>query len=74
VVEGECVHPFPWACGGIHQVVGLLSAGGFRLLLAQVSLDMTAVPTAFRLAGAHVPTQVTTFMLLVTFLVKHLWL
>lgn len=72
MVEEELVHPLPSACGGIGQVVDPLPAGVFRLLLAQVSLDVMA---PFRLAGDHVPTQVTsTFVLLVTFLTKYLWL
>lgn len=57
-------------------MVDSLPGGVFGLLLAQVCLDVMAVHTGspFRLAGDHVPTQVTTFVLLVTLLVKHLWL
>lgn len=58
----------PWACGGIGQADGVLSADISRLLVVQVSLDVMAGHTgsSFSLAGDHEPTRVTTFVLLAT--------
>lgn len=66
----------PWACGGIGQADGVLSADISRLLVVQVSLDVMAGHTgsSFRLAGDHEPTRVTTFVLLAILEVEHLWL
>lgn len=69
MIEGDLLHPLPWPCGGIDHAEDLLPVGVFRLLLAQVSLDVMAVHTGspLRLAGDHMPTQVTAPVLLVIF-------